>query len=89
MNTFLKVLLCVVALLLVLKFLPVLMVAVTLAALAILVAAGLLLGGVGAVFLTLLLAGLVAVAVLAPIWIPVLVIFGLIALIRHCSGAKA
>lgn len=89
MNTFLKVLLCVIAVLLALKFLPVLMGFVFLGALAALLTAALLLGGVGAGLLALLAVALVTVAVLAPIWIPVLVVIGMIALIRRCTTAKA
>ena len=79
MKTFLRVLLCVVVTVVAFKLLPVLMVPVVLGGLA---AAA----GVGLILLLVLLAvALAVVAVLAPIWIPVLAIVGLVALIRRAN----
>lgn len=89
MNTFAKVLLCLVAVLLAIKFLPVLTVGVFIGALMVLLLAGLLLGGVGAVLATLIVLALAAVAVLSPIWIPVLAVLGVLALIKRFSARKA
>ncbi|ACB73803.1 hypothetical protein [Opitutus terrae] len=96
MNTFAKVLLCLVAVLLAIKFLPVLTVGVFFLALMILLLAGLLLGGagvllggVGAAVAALIVVALLAVAVLSPIWIPVLAVIGVLALIKRFSATKA
>ncbi len=82
MNTFLKILLGLVLLVLAFKFAPVLMLPFGL------LAAGLLLAWV-TVSLTvagLFAVALVVVAALAPVWLPVLAIVGLIALCR--GGAR-
>lgn len=78
MNTFLKVLLLAVLLVVAIKFSPVLFVA----ALAGLIVAALL-GAVGITLIAGLLAVVLALAVaLSPIWIPVLVVLGLVSLFR-------
>lgn len=89
MNTLAKVLLCIVAVLLALKFLPVLAAAVFVTSIAILVIGGLLLGGVGVALAALVVTALVAVTVLSPLWIPVVVVLGVLALIRRCSSSPA
>lgn len=79
MKTFLKILLAAVLLLLALKISPVLF----LAALVGLVAAGVL-GVVGLTLIGLLLGVVVAFAIaLSPIWIPVLIVIGLVKLFRR------
>ena len=92
MNTFLKVLLYVVLTLIAIKLLPFFMGAVLLGGAGLLLLAGLAVGGIAAIAscgvagLTVVLTALVAVvAVLSPIWIPVLVVVGIIALIRRSS----
>ena len=95
MNTFLKVLLCLVLGIVAIK-LPLLVLPVILVGLALLVV-GILLGGgvaavagVGLAILTgLLVVTVVLVAALSPIWIPVLAIVGLIALIRRSGRVRA
>lgn len=78
MKTFLKVLLMAAILILAIKFSPVIFVG----AIAGLIVAGIL-GVVGISLVAALLAVLVAFAVaLSPIWIPVLVIMGLVSLFR-------
>jgi hypothetical protein len=78
MNTFLKILLAAVILVIAIKLSPV----IFLAALVGLVAAAVL-GSIGFSLLALLVAVLLAFAVaLSPIWIPVLVIVGLVRLFR-------
>ena len=94
MNTFLKVLLCVVAAVIALKLLPFLLFPIMAGGFAILVVAGLVLGGVmafagaGIAVITTLLLGVIALlAVSSPLWIPVLLVVGLVALI--CRIARA
>lgn len=89
MNTFLKILLCVLAVVIALKFLPFLVGALLVAGVAVVITAALLMGGVGIGVLALLVTGLVAAALLSPLWIPVLAVVGVIALIRRCTTAKA
>jgi hypothetical protein len=88
MNTFLKVLILAVLALVVIKLAPLLMIPALIAFLALLVAGVALAGG-----LTLLLIVTLAVlAVLSPLWLPVLALIGFIALIRRASrqdGLKA
>ncbi|MFI5336861.1 MAG: hypothetical protein ACHQ5A_08760 [Opitutales bacterium] len=79
MNTFLKILGLAFLALLALHFAPVLCVPVILLALAVL-ATGLLLAG-GAILVTVVV--LAVVAGLAPIWLPVALVVGLIVLIRR------
>jgi hypothetical protein len=88
MNTPVKVLLCIVAAVLALKFLPVLLIPVALSGVALFAVGGLLFSGVVAVAglgLAALLALLLICAVLSPIWIPVLAVVGVIALIRRST----
>lgn len=81
MNTFLKILLIAALVILAIKFSPILLVA----GLAGLLAA-LVLGVVGLSLIGVLLAIVVGVAVaLSPIWIPVLVIVGIVSLWRRTS----
>lgn len=94
MTTFLKIVLCVIAAILAIKLLPVLLAPVLLVGLVALLLAGLLLGSAGLVASigVALLAGffvlaLVLLAVLSPIWIPVLLIVGLVALLRKVARA--
>lgn len=83
MKTFLKILLVAVILVVAIKFSPVLF----LLALAGLIAATVL-GAVGLSLLTALAGILVAFAVvLAPVWVPVLIVLGLISLFRRDRGA--
>lgn len=89
MNTFLKILLCVLAVLIALKFLPFLVGGLVAAGLIVLITATLLVGGVGIGVLALCVTALLAAALLSPLWIPVLAVVGVIALIRHCTTAKA
>lgn len=96
MKTFWKVLLIVVLALVAIKLLPVLIVPVIVLAFAAMVATVLLLGGFGVIAAAGLgvLAGLLAVvltvlAVLSPIWIPVLVVIGIVALVRRANRAHA
>jgi hypothetical protein len=92
MNTPVKVLLCIVAAVLALKFLPLLLIPVALGGLALLAVGGLLFSGVVAVAglgLAALLALLIVCAVLSPIWIPVLAVVGVIALIRRSNRSVA
>jgi hypothetical protein len=79
MKTFLKILLLAALLLVAIKFSPVLFIA----ALAGLIVAAVL-GAVGITLVMALLAVVLALAVaLSPIWIPVLVVLGLISLFRR------
>ncbi|HVZ66073.1 MAG TPA: hypothetical protein VG936_16015 [Lacunisphaera sp.] len=83
MNTFLKILLIVVACLLALKFLPVILVGAFVG----IILAGIL-GAFGLTLVALLLIVGIAVALaLSPIWIPVLIVMGLISLYKKI-GAK-
>jgi hypothetical protein len=85
MKTFLKIFLIVVVSLLALKFLPVVLVG---AFVGLLVAA--LLGAFGLTLVGLLLAVAVALAVaLSPIWIPVLIVMGVISLCRKLGARPA
>jgi hypothetical protein len=78
MNTFLKILLAAVLLIVAIKLSPVVFVAAVIG-----VAAAALLGVVGISLVTGLLAVVLALAVaLAPLWIPVLLIMGAIALFK-------
>jgi hypothetical protein len=81
MNTFLKVVLLVIAILIALKLLP-----LTLGLLCLMggIAVGLLALGLGAVAVIIGIC-IAAAAVLAPIWIPLLLIFGIIALIKRSN----
>ncbi len=95
MNTFLKVLIVLVAVVVAFKLLPVLMLPVVLGAVGLLLFAVLLIGGVAAMagvglagITAILAVGLVVLTALSPVWVPVLVIVGLIALIRHGTRAK-
>ena len=79
MKTFLKILLAAALLLLALKISPILFVAALLG----LVAAGVL-GVVGLTLIGLLIGVVVAFAIaLAPIWVPVLIVVGLVKLFRR------
>jgi hypothetical protein len=81
MNTFLKILLVAVALIAAIKLSPVLFVAAVLGLLAAVV-----LGAVGLSLVAAFLAVIVALTVaLSPIWIPVLVVLGLISLFKKSS----
>ena len=92
MNTFLKVLLFIVVALLAIKFLPFLLLPVLIAGVGLLLMVGLVVAGVatvagvGVAAVVAILAVLTAiVVVLAPLWIPVLVVIGLVALIRRST----
>ncbi len=81
MNTFLKVLLVAVVLIVAIKLSPVLFVGAALGLLAAVV-----LGAVGLSLVAAFLAVIVALAVaLSPIWIPVLVVLGLISLFKKST----
>lgn len=83
MNTFLKVLLILVAVVVAIKLLP-----VALALICVLAAGVGLLALIGVSLAAgLLCAGLLLAVALSPIWLPVLALVGLIALIKK-SGAK-
>lgn len=83
MNTFLKIFLAVVLVIVAIKLFPIALV------LACLLAIGVLLAGcVGLALVAALLgAGLVLAAALSPLWIPALLVVGVIALVRKL-GAK-
>ncbi|MCX6953485.1 MAG: hypothetical protein NTV51_15150 [Verrucomicrobia bacterium] len=85
MNTFLKVLLILVAVVVAVKLLPIAFVVRC-------VAAGLLAGlavlGVSLAAL-LLCAALAVAAILSPIWVPVLAIVGIVALCKRSNGTSA
>lgn len=84
MNTFLKVLLLAALLVVAVKFSPLLFVG---ALVGLVVAA--VLGVIGVSLITALLAVVLAVAVaLSPIWIPVLVVLGLISLFRKSDDRR-
>ena len=85
MKTFLKVLLIAVAVLVCLKLLPL---ALGLVCVLLGVLGGLALLGVSFAVLVSI-AALVAAAVLAPIWVPVLLVCGLVALCRRSGSMKA
>lgn len=87
MNTFLKILLCAIAVVLALKFLPLIFGGLLIGFVATLVLAGLLLGGLGVGLCLLLVPALVLLGIFAPLWIPVLAVIGLIALVRCCARA--
>ena len=96
MNTFLKVLLYIVLTLIAIKLMPLFALAFMLAGAGLLVLAGLVFSGVAAIAgfgvagLTVVITALVAViAVLSPIWIPVLIVVGIIALVRRSSRTTA
>ena len=85
MNTFLKIFLIVVLSLIALKFLPVILIG---AFVGLLLAA--VLGGVGLTLVALLLAVGIALAMaLSPIWIPVLIVMGLISLFKKLGDKPA
>lgn len=85
MNTFLKVLLVLVAVVIAVKLLP-----ITLALGCIFAAALAIFALVGmGVVAGLICLGLVLAALLSPIWIPLLALVGLIALIKRCTRAPA
>lgn len=85
MKTFLKILLIIVLALLALKFLPVILVG---AFVGLLLAA--LLGAFGLTLVALLLAVGIALALaLSPIWIPVLIVMGLISLFKKLGDRPA
>ena len=85
MNTFLKILLIVVLSLLALKFLPVILIG---AFVGLVLAA--ILGAFGLTLVALLLAVGIALAMaLSPIWIPVLIVMGLISLFKKMGSSKA
>lgn len=85
MKTFLKVVLLLIAAVVAVKLLP-----LTLGLGILLGVALVALAAVGVSALALILGlGVVLVAVLSPIWIPVLAIFGLIALIKRSSRRSA
>jgi hypothetical protein len=86
MNNFLKVSLCVIGAFIAIRVLPVLMVPLVLGGLALLLIGGLLFGGVVALAgsgLAALAVLLVLGAALAPIWIPILAVVGLVSLLRR------
>lgn len=85
MNTFLKILLLLVAAVIAVKLLPVTLALGCIFALALGIFA---LVGMSVVAAAICL-GLLLGAVLAPIWIPVLAVIGLIALIKRCNRAPA
>ena len=85
MNTFVKVLLLVVAAIVAVKLLPL---TFALGCVLGLLVMGLLLLGLSLVAVTLV-AGVALVSVLAPIWVPVLLVVGLIALIKKLSAKPA
>jgi hypothetical protein len=96
MRTFVKVLLVVLAAIVALRLLPLLMASFALSGAGLLLGGILLTGGIAAalgvgfvVLIALLVVALVVAAALSPIWIPVLLVVGLIALIRRCSRARA
>ena len=96
MKTFLIILLALVGAVVVVKLLPLALAPVIFVLGLLLLIAGLLVGGVAAtvaavlaVLVALLAGGLALVVVLAPIWIPVLAIVGLIALIKRLSAKSA
>jgi len=85
MNTFLKIFLIVVLSLLALKFLPVIFVG---ACVGLILAA--ILGAFGLSLVALLLVVGIALALaLSPIWIPVLIVMGLISLFRKLGSKPA
>jgi hypothetical protein len=85
MNTFLKIFLIVVLALLALKFLPVILIG---AFVGLLLAA--ILGAFGLTLVALLLAVGIALALaLSPIWIPVLIVMGLISLFKKMGNKPA
>jgi hypothetical protein len=85
MKTFLKVLLVIVAAILILKLLPL--------ALGLLVGLAALVAGIGAVAVGAIAAAcclaFIVIGVLTPIWLPVLVIIGLIALVKKLGNSTA
>jgi hypothetical protein len=85
MNTFLKIFVIVVLALLALKFLPVILIG---AFIGLLLAA--ILGAFGLSLVALLLAVGIALALaLSPIWIPVLIVMGLISLFKKMGDRPA
>ena len=96
MNTFWKVLLVILAVLLAIKLLPAFLLVPFVIGLPLLALAECVFGGlatiatVGLVLVTVLaVVTLVLLAVLSPIWIPLLLIVGLVALIARAAKAKA
>jgi hypothetical protein len=96
MKTFLKVLLFVLLGLLAIKLLPFVLLPVFVVGIGLLLAGGLAFSGIAAaagigvaVLVAVVALLVVLVAVLSPIWIPVLAVVGLIALIRRSSRAVA
>jgi hypothetical protein len=96
MKTFLIVLLALVGAVVAVHLLPLAFAPVIFVLGLLLLIGGLLVGGVAAtvaavlaVLVALLAGGLALLVVLAPIWIPVLVVVGLIALIRRANARSA
>ncbi len=96
MKTFLVVLLALVGAVVAVKLLPLALVPVIFVLGLLLLIGGLLVGGVAAavaavlaLLVGLLAGGLALVVVLAPIWIPVLAVVGLIALIKRVNARSA
>jgi hypothetical protein len=96
MKTFLIVLLALVGAVVAVKLLPLALVPVILVLGLLLLIGGLLVGGAAAavaavlaLLVGLLAGGLALVVVLAPIWIPVLAVVGLIALIKRVNAKSA
>ncbi len=79
MKTFLKILVLALLALVVIKLFPLLMIPVVVALVGLLIAGAALAGGA----LVVLMVTLALLAALSPIWIPVLVVIGLISLIRR------
>lgn len=83
MNTFLKILLAAVVLVIAIKFSPILFVGAFVG-----LVAAVVLGAVGLSLLAALVAVILAFALaLSPIWIPVLCVIGLISLFKRNNGA--
>lgn len=96
MNTFLKVIIVVIAAVLIAHFWPLALLPLLIAAGAVILIGALTAGGAAVVFSVIcsilgVAIGLVCTvaAVLSPVWIPLLLVVGLIALIRRSSGATA
>lgn len=96
MKTFLKVVLILIAAVIVVKLLPALLLVggLSLGGLVLLglglLAVGGLLGAVGLSFAAaVVVAGLVVAVVLSPVWVPVLIIVGIVALVRRGSRRAA
>ncbi|MEO6873402.1 MAG: hypothetical protein ABI222_01135 [Opitutaceae bacterium] len=85
MNTFWKILLCVMTALLCLHFLPVLLILIVLGFVALLALGAVLASGLGGIVAV----ALVLLTVLAPIWIPVLAMVGIVSLCRRNNRTAA